>query len=385
MKRNVIYIYTNCYRDDEKIAKITGYMKPYLLVCSLFWVLTSCTDRDAIDPAYGTGETIPGLMRKVCDWQLQHPSARIDHEFKMWERAVFYTGVMATYRTTQDPKYREAALQWSRAHNFETGPRKLHGDDHVIGQVYLELYDEYQDPTMIQDLVNTFDNLMQYSQQGRKVWNWCDGLFMVPPAFAHLAQVTRKDEYLQYMDTMWWDTHNLLYSKENHLFFRDIRYLDSARLHQRTLFWSRGNGWVLGGTVRVLQHMPAEDPRRARYVQLLQEMAAALVPLQREDGLWSPNLLDPTEYPYPETSGTGFFTYAIAWGINEGHLARDTYLPVATKAWNGLVRVVNDQGKLGWVQQPWDRPGIVRADGTYEYGVGAFLLAGSEVFSLLSH
>ena len=61
----------------------------------------------------------------------------------------------------------------------------------MIGQVYLELYDEYQDPAMIQDLVRTFDNLMQYSQQGRKVWNWCDGLFMKSPsAFAHLAQVT---------------------------------------------------------------------------------------------------------------------------------------------------------------------------------------------------
>ena len=102
--------------------------------------------------------------------------------------------------------------------------------------------------------------------------------------------------------------------------------------------------------------MAPSDPRRDRYVQLLQEMAAALLPLQRNDGLWSPNLLDPAEYPYPETSGTGFFTYALAWGINQGHLDRTTYLPVVTRAWYGLVDAVNDEGKLGWVQQPWDRP-----------------------------
>ena len=78
-------------------------MKAYLLVSSFLCILFACTDRDAIDPSYGTPETIPNLMRRVCDWQLRNPSARIDHEYKMWERAVFYTGVMATYRTTQDP------------------------------------------------------------------------------------------------------------------------------------------------------------------------------------------------------------------------------------------------------------------------------------------
>ena len=219
----------------------------YLWLLVSAGALAGCTDPDALNPTYGVSKTVPELMRQVCNWQLQHPSDRINDASETWERAVFYTGVMTTYRTTRDTTFLLAARQWSQQHNFETGPRKLHGDDHVIGQVYLELYDEYQDPRMIQDVALTFDNLMQYSQRGKKVWNWCDGLFMAPPALAHLAEVTQNDQYLQYLDTMWWDTHDLLYSQEHHLFFRDNRYLDSARQHRRTLFWSRGQWLGAGG------------------------------------------------------------------------------------------------------------------------------------------
>ena len=147
----------------------------------------------------------------------------------------------------------------------------------------------------------------------------------------------------------------------------------------KKVFWARGNGWVMAGTVRVLQFLPKSNPYRKRYIGLLQEMAAAVSRVQGDDGLWRPSLLDPTEAPVPETSSSGFFCYAIAWGINNGFLNRNTYLPVVRKAWKGLNGAVHPDGKLGWVQPIGAAPASLTFEDNQEYGSGAFLLAGSEM------
>ena len=50
-----------------------------------------------------------------------------------------------------------------------------------------------------------------------------------------------------------------------------------------------------------------------------------------------------------------------------------------TRGWNALAVAVQSDGKLGWVQQIGYAPDHVEADNTQLYGVGAFLLAASEV------
>jgi rhamnogalacturonyl hydrolase YesR len=94
-------------------------------------------------------------------------------------------------------------------------------------------------------------------------------------------------------------------------------------------------------------------------------------------------LLDAEEFPQPETSGTAFFCFAYAWGINHGTLERDKYLPATMKAWHALVGKVAADGKLGHVQKVAAGPGEVKPDDTHEYAVGAFLLAGCEIVKLI--
>jgi len=53
------------------------------------------------------------------------------------------------------------------------------------------------------------------------------------------------------------------------------------------------------------------------------------------------------------------------------------------KAWGALVSSVHPNGKLGYVQKIGDKPGVVYFDSTEAYGVGAFLLAGSELYKLM--
>ena len=140
---------------------------------------------------------------------------------------------------------------------------------------------------------------------------------------------------------------------------------------------------MIAGTARVLQYLPADNPKRANFVQLLTSMASALKTAQGADGLWRANLLQPSQFPNPESSGTGFFVYGMAWGINNGVLDKAVYLPTVQKGWEGLNSHVSPEGKLGYVQPVGVGPAAASADSTVEYGIGAYLLAGSEVAKLL--
>lgn len=324
-------------------------------------------------------KNIRAAMAQVFEWQVAHPVAINERNNNLWARAVFYAGIMAAYRATHDQQYLSEAMRWATSREWKLGDRPRHADDDTPAQTYLELYLLKKDPAMIAHTKATLDAMMSDPKPGREDWWWCDALFMAPPVLARLSTATGDKKYLDYMDAMWWDTTDFLFDPAENLYYRDKSYIGKLSANGQKVFWARGNGWVMGGTVRVLQHLPKGDPRRARYIELLRKMAARIARLQGEDGLWRPSLLDPQEAPVPETSSTGFFCYALAWGINQGYLERRTYLPVVRRAWQGLLNSVHPDGKLGWVQQIGSAPAKVTIDDNQEYGSGAFLLAGSEL------
>jgi rhamnogalacturonyl hydrolase YesR len=108
-------------------------------------------------------------------------------------------------------------------------------------------------------------------------------------------------------------------------------------------------------------------------------MAAKIASIQSSDGLWRPGLLDAAAYPLPEDSGSAFYVYALAYGVNHGNLDRARYLPVIEKAWAGLLSHIYADGRLGYIQPIGAAPGDYPASASYVFGSGAFLLAGSEV------
>lgn len=325
---------------------------------------------------------INGIMQKVCSWQLANPVSFNAKNENDWARAAFYTGVMATYKTTGEEKYLEEAMKWAESFQYRLAERLRHADDHAKGQTYLEIYEIKKDPQMIADTRSTFDSLILDPKPGREDWWWCDALFMAPPVLTRLAKATGEQKYIDFMNNMFWDTHDFLYDKEEHLFYRDASFFDKRTPSGRKTFWARGNGWVMGGTARVLQYLDKDDKDYKRYASLLREMADAVKKIQSKDGLWRPSLLDPEEVPHPETSGSAFFCYAITWGINNGILDKKEFAPVARKAWEGLNHYVTPEGKLQWVQPIGASPDKVTIDNYQEYGSGAFLLAASEIIKL---
>lgn len=327
---------------------------------------------------------IAPIMRRVFDWQAAHPwSAQhaVDHRHgnRGWVQGAFLTGVMEAYRATHDAAYLDYARATAAANGWQLGPREEHADDHIVGQTYLELHELAPAPGQLDSTQAILDRLVATPKSGREIWWWCDALYMAPPTLAKLTRTTGDPRYLAAMDRLYWDTHDAFYDREDRLFYRDKRYLAPA--DGRKVFWSRGNGWVLAGLARLLDVLPAGHPSHGRYVGLYREMAARLVELQPADGLWRSNLLYP-EDQHGEASGSAFFCYALAWGLNRGHLHDEATRAAVDRTWAALVACVDADGRLGWVQPIGYAPGAYDATTSQEYGAGAFLAAGSQVMRL---
>jgi unsaturated rhamnogalacturonyl hydrolase len=317
--------------------------------------------------------------RKVADWQLE----RVKHDFNRdWTFAALYSGFMAVTESTHDPKYRDAMLAMSKGFNWQLADEYHDANDQAVGRTYLELYLSDHDAKMIASVRAEMDRLRRGPSEPPKVqfpWWWCDALFMAPPAWARMYKATGDVTYLDYMSREWWATSGRLYDRREHLYFRDASYLDKNQANGRKLFWSRGNGWVMAGLAGVLEYMPDDYPDRPAFVEQFQKMSVAIKTIQGSDGLWRTGLLDADSYVLPENSGSAFLTYALAWGINHKILDSAIYTPVVAKAWQGLLSHIYSDGRLGCIQSVSDAPGKFKPTSSYVYGVGAFLLAGSEV------
>lgn len=316
------------------------------------------------------------------------------HRFRTdasWIPAAFFVGAARLARVSDDDRiYGYLRERGERFYYGLRGPGApvalLNADDQAIGDLYIELYARRRLPGVIMPLRQRMDFTAPYLEKSpapsKLVWWWSDSLFMAPPVYARMSAITGDPKYLRAMDVQWWRTYGRLWDRKEHLFFRDERFITRRATSGQKIFWSRGNGWVLAGLARVLESMPADFPSRPRYEALFREMAARLLTLQQEDGLWRTSLTDAAEFPGPETSGSAFFVYGLAFGVNHGILDRKTYLAAVERGWAGLNRYVRDDGLMGMVQRAGDQPVPSRIEDTALYASGAYILAALEVADL---
>ena len=364
---------------------------PLLTVLALALAPFSPLVRGADAPADPARADVLGIMQRVADWQLAHPAKEKATD---WTQAVWYTGLMALAPLAPDARFHDAMVKIGTGLDWKLGPLPLDADDQCIGQAYAELYLQDRKPEMIAALNDDFayvlahprDNNLDYSKVAnpdhRNRWSWCDALFMAPPAWMRLYAATGNQACLDFVVSKWWVTSDYLYDKAEHLYYRDNSYFPKREANGQKVFWGRGNGWVMAGLVRVLEFLPANHPARPRFVQQYREMAERIATLQQSDGLWRASLLDPSSYPAKETSGSGLDCYALAWGVNHGELPADRFAPAVLRAWQALTACVAPDGRLTHVQPVGGGPKGFLENSTATYGVGAFLLAGSEVLNL---
>lgn len=337
-------------------------------------------------------DSITKVMEKVYGWQWNDLQVNGWKRQKTdWTYGVMLAGMTDWARFVHEEKYWNDLRGVGNSINWQIGPNRSFADDYCIGQTYAQLSAIYKNPLYIYDFRKMADSLAQVKHDESllwvnnihlREWAWCDALFMGPASLGQLSKATGDKRYLDLAIALWWKTTNYLYNKNEKLFYRDSRYFDKQEKNGRKVFWSRGNGWVLAGLVRLLETMPSNDKDRKPLETLYCEMAAKISSLQQPDGSWHASLLDPESYPSKETSGTGLYCYALAWGINHRLLSSKQYLPIVNKAWTALTSSVHEDGKLGYVQPIGAAPEKVSQDDTDVYGVGAFLMAGVQMAEL---
>lgn len=355
---------------------------------------------------YPDKTNVSSVANRAADWQLAHMESFDyvrtfrDHTENPhgWVQGAFFVGLNRWAEQSQNADYLQALIAKGEANKWKLGDKSWHADDQVIGFIYAAAAARTNNLALIASTQKIFNDILadratyslEYQPdptgQGeatcQRRWCWCDALFMAPPVWAAVGKLTGDPAYLDYVDEEYQATIDYLFDQEEHLFYRDGRFFERRSKNDKKVFWSRGNGWVFAGLPLLIEQIPAQDPRKQKYENLFKTMAASLLALQQPNGFWPSSLLDKDEFNVPETSGTGFMTFGLAWGINNGLLARADYLPAVTLGWNGLASAVDEQGKLGWVQQVGASPEKILPDDTQLYGVGALLLAASEVSRL---
>lgn len=346
-------------------------------------------------------EEVLNIIHKVnSHWQATHPPQ--DKPF--WDVAAYHTGNMEAYFVTGNAAYRKYSEAWA-AHNQwmgakgqdrskwqykygETENHVLFGDWQICFQTYIDLYNLEKDEKKIARAREVME--YQMSTPRNDYWWWVDGLYMVMPVMTKLYRVTGNPLYLDKLYEYWRYANSIMYDSVEKLYYRDAKYVypQHKTASGKKDFWARGNGWVFAGLAKVLQDLPEDNAHRNAYINVYKEMAAALKKAQQSDGYWTRSLLDPAQAPGPETSGTALFTYGLLWGINNGLLSPKEYLPVVEKSWTYLITVaLQPDGTVGYAQPIGERaiPGqVVNGASTTNFGVGAFLLAASEMYRYLA-
>ena len=331
------------------------------------------------------------LAQKAADWQWAHFPPPEHYHPRGWEIAPFYIGVLALDRVSPDRRNRDRMLQQAETLDWQPHEKIYHADDHCVIQAYLELHAHFGEPRMIAPSQQRFDYILAHPTPARfdwgtphstDHWSWCDALFMAPVAWLQLWKTTGDARYLDFMNRNWWLATDRLYLPDTGFYLRDEGYFDLREPNGRTIHWSRGNGWVYAGLARVLDLFPEDHPDRPRYVQLFRDMTRAVLASQQSDGLWRVGLLGPDTHTVRETSGSAFYAFGLAWGLNRGLLDRSEVEPAARRAWNALAHSVTPDGKLEHVQPVGAAPEGFPPTHTEIFAVGALLLAASEMIPL---
>ncbi|HDZ14988.1 hypothetical protein LCGC14_1009510 [marine sediment metagenome] len=313
----------------------------------------------------------------------------------IWTRGVYYEGLMALHEIYPSETFYNYAYDWAEFHKwgFRNGSANRNADDYCAAQTYIDLYNLEPDPKKLKNTKATMNMLLNTPQVDD--WSWVDAIQMGMPVFAKLGVLEKDDRYFEKMYAMYMFTRNShgengLYNPKDGLWWRDADFDQPySEPNGEDAYWSRGNGWVIGALAKVLSIIPEDAPHRKQYVDDLIAMAEALIPIQREDGFWNVSLHDPKHFGGKETSGTALFIYGMAYGVNNGILNKEKYVPIIEKGWHALINeALHSNGFLGYVQSTGKEPkdgqplSYDKIPDFEDYGLGCFLLAGSEIYRM---
>ena len=391
----------------KQVLKYKFLKTQLIYILALAGILTSCggvkpADSVLKEASLPKPDQVLAIIENVnTHWQETHP----EPASAFWHTAAYQSGNIEAYKVTGNQDFLDYATAWAEHNEWkgaksddksawkynygETDNHVLFGDWQIAFQTYIDLYtiEGSTDPAKIARAREVMEYQMSTPQND--YWWWADGLYMVMPVMTKLYQVTGNEQYLDKLNEYLKYSDSIMLDEETGLYYRDAKYVypKHKSLNGKKDFWARGDGWVFAGLAKVLQDLPKDSKYRNAFEARYKRMAEALKNAQQPEGYWTRSMLDPEHAPGPETSGTAFFTYGYLWGINNGILDAKTYLPVVEKSWKYLREVAfQENGAVGYVQPIGERaiPGqVVDVNSTADFGVGAYLLAASEMYRMV--
>lgn len=340
--------------------------------------------------------------------------------------------------------YYKYISDWGNAHSWtpRNGVTTRDADDYCCSQTYLDMYwmedrgVASKSGAAYLPTKQCLDNLIQAedtpwvaggqtkSTGSDRDWTWIDAIQMGLPVFSKMARIAHLSGDMdadRYTDKGW-DMYEAsreeigggLLNVKDGLWWRDADFVPPYKEpNGEDCYWSRGNGWVYAALVRAMDAMlVAKGAAPPAFMESLGEtkwsnikvdehfndyrkdfllMTKALLACQREDGFWNVSLHDETNYGGVELSGTALFIYGMSWGVRHGYLSAKKYEPVIYRTWEAMVKTcLHPDGFLGYVQgtgkQPSDSQPVTydKEPDFDDYGLGCFLLCGSEVVRLIA-
>lgn len=385
-------------------------LKGFFFTLAAIILMAGCSSNNASSIDKPEKEDILHTLRLTNDYFMEkwsnpglpvpYPSRNREYESNVWTRAYYYEGLIDLWKIDPQQRYIDYALEWGNHHEWKlrsttNGWNTRNADNQCAGQAYIFLYE--LDPEKPEHYITYIKQSIDSMMVTDKIddWSWIDAIQMAMPIFAQLGNITGNTDYYtraydMYMYTKLEHGDNGLYNPEDRLWWRDKDFDPPyTEPNGEDCYWSRGNGWVVVAMARMLDILPRDEPHREEYETMLVDMCHALKEVQREDGLWNVSLHDPDYYGGKELTGTAMFVYGMAYGVNNGHLDADEFAPVIYNAWNGMVNdCVHPNGFLGYVQGTGKEPKEAQPV-TYErepdfddFGLGAFLMAGAEIYKM---
>jgi unsaturated rhamnogalacturonyl hydrolase len=286
------------------------------------------------------GAAPAGVGKRVADNFTARPFER-PNGFIIYPEVCAWYGSLTVAALTNDAALRDRLVAKFEPLLTPEGAKHIsseaHVDFRVFGSVPLEIFIQTRDRRFL-DLGKSFADRQWETTSPDGITTearyWIDDMYMITAVQVQAYRATGDRKYIDraaramvaYLDKL---------QQPNGLFFHAL---------DAQFYWSRGNGWMAAGAAELLRSLPATDQARPRILEGYRKMMATLLRYQGEDGLWR-QLIDRAD-AWPETSGTGMFTFAMVTGVKNGWLDPKIYGPAARKAWLGLVKYIDADGNI---------------------------------------
>ncbi len=231
---------------------------------------------------------------------------------------------------------------------------------------------------------------------------WLDGLYMGQPFYAEYALLFHEDTAYNDIARQFILMEKYARDKITGLLYHGWDESKEQAWANKTTglspnFWGRSLGWYGMALVDALDHFPANHPKRAELVSILNRFAVAVRKVQDvKTGLWYdvPNLPNQPKN-YVEASASAMLAYSFAKGVRKGYLPA-SFLTAAKKAYAGILKEfietdANGQVNLKGTVAVSGLGGKPYRDGSFEYymsepvvvndpkGLGAFIKCAVEM------